>query len=284
MERYLPEAILTDLDNSILNSDRHVSEKDRHTIRILEEHGVKVFVVTGRHHRFAKDAASEIGFEYPVCANNGMHILDYRTERTFFLHNPIDSDLVKAMVTFFSKKGYHFAVYTEKNGYFNNEQSRHKAHWEKQRMDWKPENRFEFHFLTDEDADLDCLKVLTLYLTCPSEEEKAEIERRFNPNQELTIFWSGEGCLDICPKGVDKGFGARKLAELFDFSLENTMALGDNYNDLAMLKVCGISIAPENAEEEIKSICSYVTTHHDDSPLTHAIMALYSDFFNQYLL
>ncbi len=53
--------------------------------------------------------------------------------------------------------------------------------------------------------------------------------------------------------------------------MTETMAIGDSENDLAMIKVAGVGVAMENAEEIIKQAADYVTRSNEDNGVAYAI-------------
>ena len=58
--------------------------------------------------------------------------------------------------------------------------------------------------------------------------------------------------------GVDKGLGLRDLCNYLGIDLSETIAIGDNFNDIGMLREAGLAVAVENAVDEIKAMCDYV--------------------------
>lgn len=56
-----------------------------------------------------------------------------------------------------------------------------------------------------------------------------------------------------------KGNGLQEMAAYFNIPIEDTVAIGDNFNDVPMLQVAGLSVAMGNAEEDVKN---YVTLLH----------------------
>ena len=67
------------------------------------------------------------------------------------------------------------------------------------------------------------------------------------------------------PKGASKGQALGKLAEILGINLNRTIAVGDDNNDISMLKAAGIGSAVENAVEEVKAVADYITVsnnHH----------------------
>ena len=64
-------------------------------------------------------------------------------------------------------------------------------------------------------------------------------------------------CIDIVPYGVDKATGISELASLWEIAYENVCTVGDNYNDIAMLKAYK-SYAVANAVDYVKQIANTV--------------------------
>lgn len=50
----------------------------------------------------------------------------------------------------------------------------------------------------------------------------------------------------------DKGSAIRHLCQMLDIPLEDVMAIGDNYNDVPMLRIVGEAVLMENAVAELK--------------------------------
>lgn len=59
--------------------------------------------------------------------------------------------------------------------------------------------------------------------------------------------------------GVDKRNGLIDLVRILDIDIKDTIAVGDNCNDMAMLKVAGLSVAAGNVVEDVKKVCDYTT-------------------------
>jgi hydroxymethylpyrimidine pyrophosphatase-like HAD family hydrolase len=68
-----------------------------------------------------------------------------------------------------------------------------------------------------------------------------------------------------------KGNGIRVMAEYFNIPIENTVAIGDNFNDVPMLKTAGLSIAMENGDPAVKEIADVVTLTNNEHGVAHAI-------------
>ena len=78
------------------------------------------------------------------------------------------------------------------------------------------------------------------------------------------VSYSSNRYMEFNREGVDKGQGLQDLADKLGIKIEETIAVGDNYNDMAMLKKAGLSVAAGNAVEDVKKACDY-TTHADNN-------------------
>ena len=77
----------------------------------------------------------------------------------------------------------------------------------------------------------------------------------------LEISYSSDRYIELNHIGVHKGSGLRQLADMLSIPMSETMAIGDNYNDLEMLKAAGYSAAMANAPADIQAVCTYVCRH-----------------------
>ena len=88
-----------------------------------------------------------------------------------------------------------------------------------------------------------------------------QIAKQMQPitKDKVSVSYSSNRYLELNAIGVDKGLGLRELAAHLGIAIEDTMAIGDNLNDYAMLKDAGVAVAVANAVAEIQAISDYVT-------------------------
>jgi hydroxymethylpyrimidine pyrophosphatase-like HAD family hydrolase len=65
-------------------------------------------------------------------------------------------------------------------------------------------------------------------------------------------------CVEVLPNDVDKGSGARWLAELTGLPLERMAGVGDQTADLAYLRIVGAAAVPSNATPDLRAVADYV--------------------------
>ncbi len=77
--------------------------------------------------------------------------------------------------------------------------------------------------------------------------------------------------LEFTKAGVDKGVGLKKLSGILNIPLDQTMAIGDTENDLAIIKSAHIGVAMGNATEQLKADSDYITDTNDNDGVAKAI-------------
>ena len=68
-------------------------------------------------------------------------------------------------------------------------------------------------------------------------------------------------CLNVVPRGVDKGQGVRFLCEQSGYAMEEVLGVGDSDVDLEFLAMVGHSAAPANANAAVRDIVDYVSPY-----------------------
>jgi HAD superfamily hydrolase (TIGR01484 family) len=70
-------------------------------------------------------------------------------------------------------------------------------------------------------------------------------------------------CVDVIPRGIDKGAGVRWLSRETGIPLDQIGGIGDSTSDLKFLSIIGHSAAPSNAADEVKARVDYVSPYED---------------------
>jgi len=88
---------------------------------------------------------------------------------------------------------------------------------------------------------------------------------------KLNIYTSQPRYLEIMNHDASKRTALEYLLERFDLKREEVIAIGDNFNDQAMIEFAGMGIAMGNAPDEIKSIANYVTDTNTNDGVAKAL-------------
>lgn len=86
-----------------------------------------------------------------------------------------------------------------------------------------------------------------------------------------SFYLSKENYLEVTHKEVSKEKALDVLAMYYHLSLENTLAVGDNFNDIPMLKKAGIGVAMANAPKEVKKHAVVTTASNNENGVSKAL-------------
>lgn len=83
-------------------------------------------------------------------------------------------------------------------------------------------------------------------------------------SDKVTVVTSGTAWLDMISLGTNKGNAMKVLQEKFNIKPEQTMAFGDNYNDIEMLEGVGYSYAMNSGKQDIINLCKFSADRVED--------------------
>lgn len=98
-----------------------------------------------------------------------------------------------------------------------------------------------------------------------------EIRKAF-PSLEVTSSWVNN--LEINPIGINKGTALEALARSLGIPMAQTMALGDNDNDIPMLRAAGVGVVMANGTPAARAAADYITASNDAHGVASAIRCL----------
>lgn len=75
---------------------------------------------------------------------------------------------------------------------------------------------------------------------------------------KVKVCMAGEDWVDFMDASVDKGHALNFIQDYFQIAKEDTMAFGDNNNDVGMMQAAGESYAVANARDEVKAAAKHV--------------------------
>ena len=103
------------------------------------------------------------------------------------------------------------------------------------------------------------------------EDKVLEYQKSYAPPKGVQTKSSGERYLEFFSEGAGKDKGLAFLAESYGIDMSEVMAVGDNFNDIEMLKAAGLGVAMGNAHDEVKAAANAVTDTNNADGLAKAI-------------
>ena len=117
--------------------------------------------------------------------------------------------------------------------------------------------------------DLFCQKVAILIAHNEQEAVYKELQRRLGDRYDVTC--SAKVLIEVSPLGDNKGAAVKYLADKFGIPIEKTVAVGDNLNDLSMIKTAGVGVAVGNATQTLIDSADFVSVSNNDGAIAQVI-------------
>lgn len=280
------KCIATDMDGTLLNATQQITSENREAIFKALEMGVEVIVATGRSYQEAIFVLKEAGIHCPMICVNGAEVRSAGGE--IVSSSPLDKEQARQAALRLVENGVYFEVYTNHGTFTEDEDqaittivdifSTANPDVPIEKIAAAAEERFhKGHIRVVNDynelfeGDEHEIYKLLAFSVDPAKLEAANAA--LGEISGLAISSSGSENIEVTSVTAQKGIALEKFVQSRGISLAETMALGDNFNDVSMLQRVGRPVAMGNAVEEIKVICSEVTLTNEESGVGKAIMA-----------
>lgn len=277
--------IALDLDGTLLNEGKYISKKNIEAINAARKNGIEVVVATGRANFDAKSILEEIDLSPWIIGSNGGTI--HQPNGQFFHSIPLNKELAIDMLRKLEEEFIYYEAFIEnqicapKYGLevFMNEiaeaEKKHidvipmkkEAEIQRGQKGYKEINSYKDLL----DNNIEIYNILAVSF---NEEKLVKSRENFIHIPNLTIVKSWDYNFHLQNGSASKGNALKVLAEQLHIDMADTAAVGDNYNDLSMLKMAGFSAAMGNADKEIKEQCDMVTLSNDEDGVAHFIYTL----------
>ena len=250
--------VVSDLDGTLLVNS-HLPEFNLNSIKKIREKGVKFCIATGRTIHSTRYILKELDSynkenEYSILFNGAIIIENKDNKLLYF--KEIEYDISNKIFEIGKKYNVMLLLYTIDTCYvwksFENEVKRQEKYEEK------------LTFMTD--LNIDFIKEKKIPVTkivfCSENnkyllEIKNELDKIFN--KEISISFSSDVYLEINSNNVSKGIALEWLSNYLKINISETIAIGDNNNDLSMIEKAGLGICVQNSSDNIKNKAKYVT-------------------------
>lgn len=255
-----PHILYLDLDDTLLNSEKRVSPENAAAVRGALRAGHQVVLTTGRPLAATLPLAEELGLLRPDCfviSFNGALIYDCGAGKPLVMET-LPLALTRELWNLAKARGIHCQGYSRSDTLVcaDDEEVRFYAG--------------RIHVTYRVDASLpdslreETVKLLFIDLKDHAKLEAFRDEAAARCGGALSLFFSNRWFLECVRAGVSKGDAVRRLAALLGVPIERTIAVGDQENDLPMIRAAGIGCAMANATDALKAEADYVTERDAD--------------------
>lgn len=261
------KAICTDIDGTLLNSERDLSPRLKSVIGSYPP-DLPLILASSRMPDAMRHLLRDLDKpNEPLIAYNGGFVLDGQGKVLDSVTVPIH--LVAKILQMTRKTDIHVSLYHGENWYEPKEDywSRREIQNTKVEPTWMPGEAVLDLWAKD---NLGAHKVMVMG-------DSNEIswlfgELHFEHAQDLHLYRSKDTYIEIAPRKISKATALKLVLDrLYNFGMEEVIAFGDNYNDIDLLQSVGWGVAVANARPEVKAVAKEITLHHKEDGVAETL-------------
>jgi len=280
--------IAIDLDGTLLNSYGEISYKNKEAVKYALSKGVEVVLASGRDMQTMKKMSLELGIENFIIAGNGACIYDIKKDSNIY-ESFIKKEKVLKIIKICKENSIFFNIYTNQGiitesldynvKVFNNENNYRPNNKRTnieivnnietyiENNDFKilkiiicDENKIIFNNIIEKLKKVKGVEVLDV------EHMSKKIIRTGTEEHTIEYFYT-----EITNEDTNKWSAIQFLAQKLGIKEDEIICIGDNINDLEMVKNAGIGIVMKNSALEKQNIANYVTEDNNSDGVGNAI-------------
>lgn len=264
------KAVCLDLDGTLLDDNKKISDRCFLLLDNLIENGIEVIIATGRHFYMVSDFLKPLKRDIMVCANNGamsrfkesnkLVNVEYVSNCKFLeiYNKALECGMNPYIYVDSFVDGYHLAI---KDG------QPKKSHFEENIVDKKIAVDSVRYF---SQIDVKSLETVLCIAFLDQKERIDEFYEYFKDEEDLVknmyFVPNGKKVLEFQSKKADKWIAITNYLKSKNISLSEVVSFGDEFNDKSMVKNSGMGFAMKNGIEELKSLTNNITefTNNED--------------------
>jgi Cof subfamily protein (haloacid dehalogenase superfamily) len=252
--------IATDIDGTILKHDFKFNQEVKDCIKNLTASGVKVVLVTGRMHSATDFIAEELGLSTPVVSYKGGLI---KFKKEILYEKNLDPKVAKKVIKWAKDNKVHINLYMNDELFVEKDDAVIRR--------YTGERSAGFVVKSFEELELHRINKI-LAIDFENHELVTEWQEYLSENlEDAYIVKSTPYFCEISHTEAKKSSAVGFLREYYGLKKEEILTIGDQNNDIELLKAGGIKIAMGNATDELKSVADYVTDTVDNNGFVKAI-------------
>ncbi|MDF7667565.1 pyridoxal phosphatase [Orbaceae bacterium ESL0727] len=268
------KAVAFDMDGTLLASNRLILPETAQAIAKVQAQGIKVILVSGRHHSVIYPYYYDLKLTTPAICCNGSYLYDFN-KKQYFDASSLSKAQARKLLTLVNQYRIHTLIYTDTNMTYEvlDDHLEGLFKWAATLPAFlQPhiEKVASFEAVIEQSAEI--FKFATSSHDIPALKAfSAAVEA----DGEFSCEWSWVNRADVALKGNTKGHGLAHWAKHEQIDLREIVAFGDSYNDLSMLKIAGLGIAMGNADAEVKAGADYAIGDNNQASIAAELTKLF---------
>ncbi|MDN4523694.1 Cof-type HAD-IIB family hydrolase [Fictibacillus fluitans] len=253
-----PYLIALDLDGTLLNDNKVISQRTKNAVLKAKQEGHVVCISTGRPYRASTEYYKELGLNTPIVNFNGAFVHHPHDSSFGVYHSPLELSQAKKVI----KTAEEFLVKNIMAEVLDDVY----LHKEDQVivdtfiMGENPAHTGDLNERLNDNP--------TSLLIHPQDHHVNELRDQLKKEHAEVIdqrVWAAPwNIIEVIRSGLNKAVGLQKISAYYNIPKERVIAFGDEDNDLEMIEYAGHGIAMGNAISELKNIANHVTKTNEE--------------------
>lgn len=256
--------VFSDIDGTLLNSSYQIDRNTLMSIKELQNNGVVFVLVSARNPLGIYPIMNKYALRCPIIAFSGALILD--EEGNILFNKGIPKENIDEIIDFIEREHFDLSwcIYAQDEWIVKNKSDPRIV---------REETIVEAQSKQGSIADIENDEINKILCICNST-FILDIERKLKQKfPEYSIVKSSDILIEIMEKGITKASGIEYFCKRCGVDLQQTIAFGDNYNDVEMLESVGLGVLMGNAPEalKLKMAATMVTDDNNHNGIYHAL-------------
>ena len=258
--------VALDMDGTLLNSQKEISQRNKDAIAKARELGVTVVLASGRPIEGMMPKIEELNM-----TSDQDFVLSYNASLVQRVSNGevIRSQIMtgkdaKQLATLSSEWGVNIHAFSQEHGLITPKHNKYTQH--EATINGVDVTTMDFTTLSD-----DHQIIKTMIIDEPERLDEVIAALPDELHEQFTIVRSAPFFLEFLNKHSNKGAGVRMVAEYLGLTADQVICMGDAGNDHHMIEYAGLGIAMGNAMDETKALADYITDTNDNHGVAAAI-------------
>ena len=258
--------ICMDLDGTLLDPRKNISDLDAHAVREAQEKGIVCAIASGRAEGNVVLMLRDAGLTCPACVLNGGLVIDENGE--VLDSCPMEKALSVRLCDSLANEKLRFVLLGDKTICTSEKGFPH--HSEEKYGERIREMGHRFAHGLDELRSFAQEGTTYKYFLCDME-QPGRIMEILKGIPGISVTRSGRQNIEVMPAQVSKVRGIAVLCRHYGIGMDRVMCIGDEMNDLEMIRAAGVGVAMGNAVQEVRDLADHVTFDNASGGVAHAI-------------
>ena len=267
--------LAVDVDGTLVNSRDELSPATREALLRAANAGIQVVLATGRRYRRTLHLVEPLGIDVPLVTGSGALVKDPRDHRTLYAAR-FDPEVLRLTLEIIHQQGYQPLVCADTfadgyDFYFTG-----AAGANPQLAEYLLKNSVDGRIRADlvSDPPPGVFSGFTMGTECQMLELAGELEKGLPGELYIHVLRSPkyEGFMcEFSPMGSTKWSAVHLLAAGWGIADTAICAVGDDVNDIPMIRAAGLGVAMGNARPEVKAAADRIAPTHDNDGLVEVV-------------